>query len=99
MATKWLTPAEAARRLGVSESTVWRLLRHERLPSVKVGGRRRVAASALRAVVRAAGRVTRAVDVTPLTLDDPLFELAGKFSSDGTAPGSSDKHAYLGGKR
>jgi hypothetical protein len=39
------------------------------------------------------------VDVTPLTLDDPLFELAGKFSSDGTAPGSSDKHAYLGGKR
>ena len=78
---------------------MWRLIRRERLSSVKVGGRRRVAASALRGVVRAAGRVTRAVDVAPLTLDDSLFELAGKFSSDGTVPGSSDKHAYLGGKR
>jgi len=99
MPRKWLTPAEAAQRLGVSESTVWRLLRRERLPSVKVGGRRRVAATALRAVARAAGRLTRASDVHPLTLDDSLFELAGKFSSDGTAPGSSDKHACLGGKR
>src|SRR5437016_499846 len=98
MATKWLTPAEASRRLGVSESTVWRLLRRERLPSVKVGGRRRVAASALRAAERA-GRVTRAADVATLTLDHSLFELPGKFSSDGTAPGSSDKHAYVGGKR
>jgi excisionase family DNA binding protein len=99
MATRWLTPGEAARRLGVSESTVWRLFRREQLPSVKVGGRRRVAASALRGVVRAAGRVTRAADVAPLRLDDSLFELAGKFASDGRAPGSSDKHACLGGRR
>lgn len=99
MATKWLTPAETAKRLGVSESTVWRLLRRERLRSVKVGGRRRVAAGALRAVVRAAGRATGGGGVPPLTLDDALFELAGKFHGDGSAPGSSDKHACLGGTR
>src|SRR5439155_1546561 len=34
MAARWLTPAEAARKLGVSESTVWRFLRPEQLPSV-----------------------------------------------------------------
>ena len=34
MATRWLTPTEAARRLRVSESTIWRFLRREQLPSV-----------------------------------------------------------------
>ncbi|TMA30696.1 MAG: helix-turn-helix domain-containing protein [Deltaproteobacteria bacterium] len=71
-------------RLGVSESTVRRLLRREPLPSVKVGGRRRVAASALRAVAHTADRVTRAADVAALTIDDPLFELAAQGQRRGS---------------
>ena len=96
MATKWLTAAEAARRLGVSESTVWRLLRRERLPSVKVGGRRRIAAAMLSRVAQPVGIVPRPEDFPPLGLDDALFTLAGRFRSAGTGAGSSDKHGELG---
>jgi len=98
MATRWLTPAEAARRLRVSDSTIWRLLRREQLQSVKIGGRRRIPAGAI-------GRVARSVrsdwpqDIAPFTLDDALFALAGRFRSDGKGPGSADKHRYLGAKR
>jgi hypothetical protein len=82
----------------VSESTIWRFLRREQLPSVKVGGRRRIP-------VRVIGRVARPVrpiqpqDIAPLTRDDALFSLAGRFRSDGTGRGSVDKHRYLGAKR
>ena len=99
MATRWLTPVEAAARLGVSESTVWRMLRRGALPSVKLGGRRRIASSTLTQALRPLGNVTSAERIPPLTLDDPLFTLAGRFHSDGRRPGSSDKHAYLGVKR
>lgn len=99
MATRWLSPADAAKQLAVSESTVWRLLRHETLPSVKVGGRRRVAASALGRVVRSSRRWSRPSDLSHLTLDDPMFALAGRFRSDGKGPGSADKHAHLGATR
>ena len=99
VATRWLNPGEAARRLEVSESTVWRLLRGGALPSVKVGGRRRIAAPALRLAMRPVRHAARPERIPPLTLDDPLFTLAGRFRSDGRGPGSSDKHAYLGTKR
>ena len=99
MATKWLTPAEAARRLRVSESTVWRFLRREQLPSVKVGGRRRIPATAIGRLVRPARLVVRPTEIPPLTLDDPLFALAGRFRSRGKGGGAADKHAYLGDKR
>jgi excisionase family DNA binding protein len=99
MATRWLTPAQAAERLGVSESTIWRFLRREQLPSVKVGGRRRIPAAAVGRVVRSARPVARPEDIAPLTLDDALFALAGRFRSDGRGPGAEDKHRYLGAKR
>lgn len=95
MAVRWLTPAEAARRLRVSESTLWRILRREQLPSVKVGGRRRIPAGAIGRVARPA-RPAQVRDMAPLTLDDALFTLAGRFRSNGKGPGSSDKHHYLG---
>ena len=98
MAMRWLTPAEAARRLRVSESTIWRFLRRAELPSVKVGGRRRIPAGAIGRAARSV-RPVRARDIAPLTLDDALFALAGSFRSDGKGPGSADKHRYLGGKR
>src|SRR5437764_10395375 len=78
MAARWLTPAEAARKLGVSESTVWRFLRREQLPSVKLGGRRRIPASAVGQLVRPL-RPVKAEDIPPLTLESPLFALAGRF--------------------
>ncbi len=96
MAARWLTPAEAARRLGVSESTVWRLLRRDALSSVKVGGRRRIPAGALGGLARPARAVLQPRDIPPLSVDDALFALAGRFRSDGSGPGSSDKHRYLG---
>jgi excisionase family DNA binding protein len=94
-----LTPAEAARRLQVSESTIWRLLRRSELDSVKVGGRRRIPAGALGRVARSVRPILQVRDVPPLTVDDALFVLAGRFRSDGSGPGSSDKHRYLGGKQ
>jgi excisionase family DNA binding protein len=97
MARKWLTPAEAARRLRVSESTIWRFLRREQLTSVKVDGRRRIPAGAIGRVARSV-RSLGARDVAPLTLDNVLFALAGSFRSDGMGPGSADKHRYVGAK-
>src|SRR5438552_15813609 len=98
MAVRWLTPAEAARKLGVSESTVWRFLRREQLPSVKLGGRRRIPAGAVGRLVRPL-RPVKAEDIPPLTLESPLFSLAGRFRSTAAGPGASDKHRHLGTKR
>ena len=96
MATKWLSVTQTARRLGVSESTVWRLLRNASLVGVKVRGRRMVAAIAVQALAREMAAPASGSDVPPLTLDDPLFRLAGKFRSTRPGPGSSDKHRHLG---
>jgi excisionase family DNA binding protein len=40
-------PAEVARRLGIGRTKVYELMRSGELPSVKVGGARRVSATAL----------------------------------------------------
>ena len=95
MATKWLSVTEVARRLGVSESTVWRLLRTATLTSVKLRGRRMVAATAVQGLVREMTAPPAAGEVRPFALDDPLFRLVGKFRSKRGGPGSSDKHRYL----
>jgi len=97
MATKWLTIQQVARRLAVSESTVWRLLRRAPLASAKVRGRRVVAATSVHALARDATKPATA-QFPPLSLDDALFRLAGKFRSNGRGPGSSDKHRYLGAR-
>jgi excisionase family DNA binding protein len=98
VATRWLTPGEAAEKLGVSESTVWRFLRREQLASVKVGGRRRIPASALRGVARAARAVSSPRSIAPFTIDDALFRLAGRFRGAGSEGGAAEKHRHLGAK-
>jgi len=98
MPTRWLTPTEAARRLRVSESTIWRFLRREESPSVKVGGRRQIPAGAIGRVARSF-RPVRTREIAALALDNALFALAGSFRSDGKGPGSADKHRYFGAKR
>ena len=88
---KLLSVTEAGQALGVSESTVWRLIRRGALTSVRRGGRRLIPDHAL---VRGAGR--RADEaVPPLAEDHPIFRLVGAGRGGGNAPGARDKHAIL----
>ena len=87
-----LAVEEAARELGVSRSTIWRLLRAGRLASTRIGGRRRIPREAVAAVARQ-GTAPAGSETWPVfTEDNPLFALAGIFR--GRGPGSSeDKQA------
>lgn len=49
-----VSPRQAAQLLGVSVPTIYELLNSGRLPSVKVGARRLIATSQLRAIVEPA---------------------------------------------
>ncbi len=91
MAAEMVTVEEAGRALGVSRSTVWRLIQRGDLPSVRRGGRRLVPSRALH--TRAARRST--AEIPAFSLDHPLFRLAGAGRGGGKAPGARDKHAIL----
>src|SRR5262245_46962191 len=86
-----MSVAEAGRALGVSPSTIWRMIRRGELPSVRQRGRRRVLARSLpaRSVQRRGG------DVPAFTRDHPIFRLVGAGHSGGHAPGARDKHVVL----
>ena len=86
-----ITVDEAGRRLGVSRSTIWRLIQRGELPSVRRRGRRLVAASAIHR--RARRRPTQGIP--PFSHDHPLFRLVGAGRGGGSAPGARDKHAIL----
>ena len=85
-----LTVDETGRRLGVSVSTVWRLIRRGALRSVRQGGRRLVPENALRTQ-----RKVGDDGVPAFTHDHPIFRLAGAGRSGGSPPGASDKHGIL----
>jgi excisionase family DNA binding protein len=83
--------SEAGRTLGVSASTVWRLLRRGALPSVRRAGRRLIPRQAL-----ARRAETRQEDqIPPLAVDHPIFRLVGAGRGGGRRPGARDKHAIL----
>lgn len=82
---------EAGRVLGVSESTIWRMIRRGTLPSVRQGGRRLV----LRRALEKTNRNLIRDQVPPFTEDNPLFRLAGAGRSGGRPPGARDKHSIL----
>jgi excisionase family DNA binding protein len=82
---------EAGGALGISRSTVWRLIRRGSIPSIRRGGRRVIPKHALIAI--GASRVKD--EVPPLTADHPIFRLAGAGRSGGNKPGARDKHAIL----
>ena len=88
-----LSVLEAAEELGVSASTLWRMLRRGELASVQKSGRRLV----LRAAVEKRVRRERAPSPTALSNDHPLWRLVGAFKSGGKGAGSSDKYAALFG--
>lgn len=52
----YLTPAQAARRLQVSRSTVSRLIKADKLPSVKVGAHHRIPENAVQGYEQALNR-------------------------------------------
>ena len=86
-----LTVEEAGRALGVSRSTVWRLIQRGELVTVRRGGRRFVQSRTLRK--RVANRRSTAIPV--FTEDNPIFRLVGAGRGGGGRPGASDKHAIL----
>ena len=83
---------EAGQALGVSSSTVWRMIRRGDLPSVRHRGRRLVLAHGL---TRGARPRTRQETLRPLTRDHPIFRLVGAGRGGGGKPGARDKHALL----
>ena len=91
MTTSAVSVEDAGRALGVSVSTIWRMIRRGELPSIRQGGRRRVPAAALR---RRPARI-RGRDVPPLTPDHPIFRLVGAGHGGRHGPGARDKHAIV----
>lgn len=83
--------SEAGRRLGVSTSTVWRMIRRGRLPSVLENGRRLVPREALTCIARTADNER----IPGLDENHPIFRLVGAGRGGGQAPGARDKHALL----
>lgn len=82
---------EAGRVLGVSESTVWRMIRRGALPSVRKEGRRLVPRRALEKGARA----VIGDRIPPFTENNPIFRLVGAGRSGGQEPGARDKHTIL----
>jgi excisionase family DNA binding protein len=81
---------DARRLLGVSRSTVWRMIRRGKLASVRSRGRRLVRVSSLKTPApTATGRIPA------FTRDHPMFRLVGAAKSGGAGPGATDKHAIL----
>ena len=91
MAVEMVTVDEAGLALGVSRSTVWRLIRRGDLPSVRRGGRRLVPSSAVQ--TRARRRST--AEILAFTHGHPLFRLVGAGRGGGRVPGARDKHRIL----
>jgi excisionase family DNA binding protein len=86
-----ITVEEAGRALGISRSTVWRLIKRGDLPSVRRGGRRFVPATALHTRTRR----LRGASIPPFSHDHPMFRLVGAGRGGGRTPGARDKHAIL----
>lgn len=87
------TVVETAEKLGVSQSTIWRMLRRGELESVQRSGRRLVPRQALERRARSKeGSRPR-----PLSGAHPLLRLVGAFRSGGEGAGSNDKYRVLYG--
>jgi excisionase family DNA binding protein len=86
-----ISVSAAAEELGVSLSTVWRMIRRGELLTVRVGRRRFLTTSAL-----SEKRVSPpAQRLKPFGSDHPMWHLIGAFRSGGAGPGSGDKYAIL----
>ena len=91
MAAPLVTVDEAGHALGVSRSTVWRLIQRGDLPSVRRAGRRMIPLTALRTRTRRRG----STEVPAFSDDHPIFRLVGAGRGGGKLPGARNKHAIL----
>ena len=91
MAAELITVEAAGRVLGVSRSTVWRLIQRGDLPSIRRGGRRLIPATA----IQTRARRRQATRIPPFSDDHPMFRLVGAGRGGGAAPGARNKHAIL----
>lgn len=91
MAVEMVTVDEAGRALGVSRSTVWRLIQRGDLPSIRRGGRRLVPSTA----IETRPHRSATAKIPPFSHDHPMFRLAGAGRGGGKRPGARDKHAIL----
>lgn len=82
---------QAGQALGVSVSTVWRMIRRGDLPSVRHRGRRLVPERSLSSRI---ARPRRA-QVPPFTKNHPIFRLIGAGHGGGHEPGARDKHDLI----
>lgn len=89
--TNLVNVVEAGEALGVSASTIWRMIRRGELPTVRERGRRLIPSAALE-LYRSR---EREVALPPLTAEHPILRLAGAGKSGGGLPGARDKHAIL----
>src|SRR5204862_5862758 len=87
MPAQMVTVDEAGRALGVSRSTVWRLIQRGDLPSVRRGGRRLVPAIAVQTRIRR----RRTERIPPFSHDYLMFRLVRAGRDGGRAPGARDK--------
>jgi excisionase family DNA binding protein len=92
MAAQLMTVEEAGHVLGVSRSTVWRLIQRGELASIRRAGRRLVPATALRKHTPVRRRTT---EIPALSDNHPIFRLVGAGRGGGRSPGARDKHAIL----
>lgn len=92
MAAELITVEQAGRALGVSRSTVWRLIQRGELASVRRNGRRLIPARALQARARSRRPPT---GIPAFSDDHPMCRLVGAGRGGGTTPGARDKHAIL----
>jgi len=90
MAVRLLTIDQAGSELGVSRSTVWRLVQRGELASVRRGGRRLVRMEDDRR-----GRLKKIPAIAAFSENHPIFRLVGAGRGGGGAPGARDKHAIL----
>ncbi len=91
MLGEMITVEQAGRTLGLSRSTVWRLIQRGDLPSIRRGGRRLIPARAVQARMRR----RRTAGIPPFSHDHPMFRLVGAGRGGGRMPGARDKHAIL----
>jgi excisionase family DNA binding protein len=89
------TVVEAGQLLGVSTSTVWRLLRRGALPSVRSGGRRLIPRRELVGGRREAAAGVAIAEIPPFASDHPILRMVGAARGGGSLPGARDKHAIL----
>ena len=91
MAADLVTVEQAGHALGVSRSTVWRMIQNGELPSIRRAGRRLVPTTAL----HKRGQRSRKSRIPEFSESHPIFRLVGAGRSGGRLPGARDKHAIL----